>query len=102
MSLTGDATTDALVPIAQRVVGAVRDMDWRQVDECLAETIETTGGRCDPAVALLVVTAAMVPDGARPSGLLSWVGTHLEFDRLTTRGVPVDVARQLTEEDEAK
>lgn len=97
MSLTGDATTDALVPIAQRVVGAVRDMDWHQVDECLAEAIETTGGRCDPAVALLVVTAAMVPEEAPPSGLLAWVEAHAEFDRLTKRGVPTGIARQLTD-----
>lgn len=101
MSLTGDATTDELVPVAQRVVGAVRDMDWHQLDECLAEAIETTGGRCDPAVALLVVCAAMVPEDSQPSRLLGWVGSHVEYDRLTRRGVPVDVARQLTEEEAA-
>lgn len=101
MSLTGDATTDALVPIAQRFVGAVREMDSELMDELIAEVIETTGGRCDPAMALLVVTAAMVPDDSQPSGLLSWVHSHVEFDRLTQRGVPVDVARQLTDTREA-
>lgn len=73
MSLTGDAQTDALVPIAQRFVGAVHDGDTELVDELVAQTILATGGKCDPGTALAVVLAAMVPDDQAPSRLLAWL-----------------------------
>src|SRR5699024_9416395 len=99
--LTGDPTTDALVPVAQRFVGAVREMDNDLIEELLAETIDATGGRCDPAVALAITCAAMVPEHLTPSVLLSWLPSRLEFKRLTERGVPTGVAKQLTDEREA-
>lgn len=101
-SLTGDDTTDALVPIAQRFVGAVREFDTDLMDELLAEVIDTTGGRCDPAVAMAVTLAAMVPDDGTPSGLLNWVPAAVEYDRLTRQmGVAAGIAKQLTDEKEA-
>jgi len=72
VSLTGDPTTDALVPIAERFVGAVRDGDSELIEVLLAQAITATGGRCDPGTALAVVLAAMVPDDERPSHLLLW------------------------------
>ena len=97
MSLTGDPATDALVPIAQRLVAAVREHDAELVDVCVAETILATGGRCDPGIALAVVLAALVPDGYSPSALLAWRRTHAEFERLTARGVTPAVARDLVD-----
>lgn len=96
MSLTGDPTTDALVPIAQRFVEAVHEHDAEMIDESLAEVIIATGGRCDPAVALAVVLAALIPDGHSPSALLAWIKTRDELERLTTRGVSPGIAGQLT------
>jgi hypothetical protein len=95
VSLTGDPATDALVPIAQQFVGAVRDHDGDRIEELLAEAIVATGGRCDPALALLVVCAAMVPEDLKPSALLAWRQTRDEFLRLTGRGVSSGIARQL-------
>ncbi|WP_435583358.1 hypothetical protein [Amycolatopsis thermoflava] len=97
MELTGDPITDALVPIAQRFVGAVREHDIDLMDELLAEVILVTGGRCDPALALAVVCAALVPDGYSPATLLAWLTAHTEFDRLTSRGVSPQIARELAD-----
>lgn len=97
MSLTGDPTTDALVPIAERFVGAVRDGDAAAVDELLAEVITTTGGRCDPGTALAVVLAAMVPDDVEPSRLLLWRKAFAEYQKLVDRGVDHTVAQQLAD-----
>lgn len=79
MTLTGDPVTDQLVPIAARLVGAVRDHDPDGVEQALADTILATGGRCDPGAALAVVLAAMVPDDSAPSRLLAW---RRQFDAL--------------------
>lgn len=96
MSLTGDPTTDALVPIAERFVGAVRDGNSELIDELLAEVITTTGGRCDPGTALAVVLAAMVPDDQPPSRLLLWRKAFTEYERLLDRGVNHVVAKELS------
>jgi hypothetical protein len=95
-SLTGDPITDALVPVAQRLIGAVRDHDTAAVDEALAAAITVTGGRVDPAVALAIVCAAMVPEDIQPSRLLLWVQFQAEYDRLCDAGINPNIARQLT------
>lgn len=82
MSLTGDPVTDQLVPIAARLVGAVRDNDPDEVEQALADTILATGGRCDPGAALAVVLAAMVPDDVEPSRLLAWHKAYAVLDQL--------------------
>lgn len=101
-SLTGDDVTDALVPIAQQLVGAVRNGDTDGVDEALAAAIVVTGGRCDPGVALAVVCAAMVPDEDHPSHLLKWWRFQFEYDRLIAAGISPSVARELTAVGEAE
>lgn len=95
-SLTGDPITDELVPVAQQLIGAVRDSDPNGVDEALAAAITVTGGRVDPAVALAIVCAAMVPDDVAPSRLLLWVQFQAEYDRLIGTGITPTIARQLT------
>ncbi|HKS46736.1 MAG TPA: hypothetical protein VJT49_16815 [Amycolatopsis sp.] len=95
-SLTGDPLTDALIPVAQRFVGAIRDHDAELVDELLAEVILVTGGRCEPGTALAVVLAAMVSDQHAPSVLLTWLRSRAECQRLIDHGVSPEVARQLT------
>lgn len=95
-SLTGDPATDALVPVAQQLVGAVRAGDAVAVDEAFAAAIIATGGRCNPAEALAVVLAAMVPDNHTPSFLLKWMGAEAEYRRLLGQGIPTDVARELS------
>lgn len=95
MSLTGDSITDDLIPVAQRLIGAVRDSDAGEVEEALAEAILVTGGRCDPGAALAVLCAAMVPDNTPPSRLLLWWKYQAEYDRLVAAGTSPKVARQL-------
>lgn len=95
-SLTGDAVTDALVPIAQRLIGAVRDQDTNGIDEAVGEAILATGGRCDPWAALAVVLAAMVPDDEQPSVLLLWMPVQTEYARLVAAGVRPAVAQELS------
>ena len=80
MDLTGDPTTDALVPIAQRFIGAVHNHDTRAIDELVGETIYATSGRCDPGMALAVVLAAMVPEWLTPSMLLAWLRPWLAVE----------------------
>lgn len=95
-SLTGDPVTDALIPAAQQLIGAVRAGDPDAVDEAFAAAIDATGGRCNPAEALAVVLAAMVPDHHTPTYLLKWMAAEAEYQRLVGQGVPPDVARDLT------
>lgn len=95
MSLTGDPATDVLVPIAQQFVGAVRDHDPDRMEQLLADVVDATGGRCDPAMAMAVLCAAMVPDSLNAPALLAWRKTRDEFQRLTDRGVSAGIARQL-------
>lgn len=85
MTLTGDPVTDQLVPIAARLVGAVREGDADGIEQALADTILATGGRCDPGAALAVVLAAMVPDDVEPSRLLAWRRTYEALAILATR-----------------
>lgn len=94
-SLTGDPATDALIPAAQQLVGAVRANDPAAVEEAFAAAIIATGGRCNPAEALAVVLAAMVPDHHTPTYLLKWMAAEAEYQRLLGQGVPPDVAREL-------
>lgn len=94
-SLTGDPTTDALVPVALQLVGAVRAQDSGAVDEVFASAIELTGGRCDPAAALAIVCAALVPEDAQPSQLLRWQRAAAEYQRLIEKGVDPVIAEQL-------
>lgn len=93
MSLTGDTTTDALVPIAQRFVGAVRDFDPYEIDEQIAQAIYATGGKCDPHMALCIVLAAMVPEDMNPSALLQWLPTYVRYQKLVKSGMPEGIAR---------
>lgn len=79
-TLTGDPASDALVPIAQRLIAAVRDADAGSVDMCIADAIIATQGKCDPGTGLAVVLAAMVPDHYRPSQLLAWIPDHIKKD----------------------
>lgn len=77
--VTGDAETDAVLPVAARLVAAVRDYDRELIDQL----IRTTG---DLPV-LLIVTAAMVPDDYSSAELLGWVDNPTEYARLRTAGV---------------
>lgn len=95
-SLTGDAVTDELVPVAVQLVGAVRDADRDGVARALQLAEHVAGGRCDPLSALAVVLAALVPYDARPSELLSWWGYRAEYMRLRARGVDEATAHELT------
>lgn len=99
-SLTGDAVTDALVPIAMRLAGAVRSQDAAAVDEAFADAILATGGRCDPGQALAVVCAAMVPDDSRASTSLLWLSVEAERDRLAAAGVSHTVLAALLPADD--
>lgn len=63
---------DRMVPVAARIVGAVRDDDAGYLLDLIAEA-ETVGGR-QWQLALVVTLAAMVPDTATPGRLLGWLG----------------------------
>lgn len=77
--VTGDAYTDAMLPVAARQVAAVRDYDR----ELITELIRTTGDLS----ALLITTAAMVPDDYSTAELLGWLANPDEYARLRTAGV---------------
>lgn len=96
MSLTGDPTTDLLIPIALQLVGAVRAGEQSGVDEAVAAAILATGGRCDPGTALAVICAALVSEDATPSELLAWYRTNAEYERLVGNGVDPLIAGELS------
>lgn len=95
-SLTGDPITDRLAVVAQQLVGAVTDADPERIDMAFAAAAEIVDGRADPAKALAVVLAAMVPDTERASSLLGWWGYRAEYERLVAAGVDARIARELT------
>lgn len=72
---TGDAFTDALVPVAVRLSQAVHDCDQGAVSRALlaarAMGREQGRGKDDVLSALLVVLAAMVPPDRSVSELLT-------------------------------
>lgn len=79
-----------LVPIAARLVGAVRDYGPEEIAAVLARVPD---GRHD---ALAVVLAAMVDSTRTPQQLLAWVdaSTQPEYWRLIAAGVSPDVAQE--------
>lgn len=98
MSLTGDALTDRLVPVASRLVCAVRESDYDEVCEALGEAEQVTAGTAlDGAEALCVVLAAMVPWNETPARLLKWWRHRDEFASLVSAGVDPVVAADLIE-----
>lgn len=96
MSLTGDALTDHLVPVAARLVSAIRENDYDEVCASLREarTLAAEHG-LDGAEALCVVLGAMVPWNVRPSDLLAWLKHQSAFHMLVEMGVEPAVAADL-------
>ncbi|MFF4600588.1 hypothetical protein [Amycolatopsis sp. NPDC001319] len=94
-SLTGIPTLDALIPVAQQLIGAVRTNDADAMDEAFAEAIIATGGTVDPCQALAVLLAAMVPDDQRPSELLEWMSVDAGYRLLLGKGILPDIAREV-------
>lgn len=68
---TGHPDTDALIPAALRLVGAVRDGDPEAMADAETAAREASG-RDDWQHLLVLTLAAMVPDGAPASKLLAW------------------------------
>ena len=98
MSLTGDELTDRLVPVASRLVGAVREHDYDEVCAALGEAEALTAGMpLDGAEALCVVLAAMVPWSQTPARLLLWWRHRDEFDSLVQSGLDPAVAADIIE-----
>lgn len=96
MSLTGDALTDRLVPVAARLVSAVRENNAGEVKDAFGEAYDV----CDPEVvdgaeALAVVLAGMVPWNVAPSDLLAWLKHQQTFCVLVEMGVEPAVAADL-------
>lgn len=77
--VTGDARTDALVPVAARLVAATRDYDRELINQLIAATADVHG--------LIVVLAAMIPDDYSPGELVGWTTDPDEYNRLRTAGV---------------
>jgi hypothetical protein len=89
-SLTGDPELDALVPAAVRLTCGLREWDPQEVAAAFDDAAAATSPGNDPATALAIVCAAMVPWNQPPSDLLAWVTRRVEFERL--RGIGVDAA----------
>jgi hypothetical protein len=91
-AVTDDALADALVPIAARLVGTVREYGPDDV-RAILETVPD--GRYD---ALAVVLAAMVDPDSSPKELLGWTRCGLEYHRLVAAGVNARAAAVLAAE----
>lgn len=88
-SLTGSSRSDAQVPVAMALVGAVREFDAKAVAEVL-------DGADLPALA--VVLAAMVPWDQAPGQLLAWCLREGEYHRLAEAGVDEATAATIVDE----
>lgn len=103
MSLTGDALTDRLVPVAGRLVCAIRERDGDEIHAAFAEAEAVAAdaaeleGRVNGAEALCVVLAAMVPWHETPARLMEWLRHRDEFDALVQSGVAPAVAADVIE-----
>ena len=95
-SLTGDPLTDALVPVAQRLAGALEDADADAAVAAFNDAETIIGDPLVAARALAVVAAAMVPTDQEPSRLLGWWQYREEYARLIAAGVNVGMAQQLS------
>ncbi|MFC0314504.1 hypothetical protein ACFQNE_01965 [Gordonia phosphorivorans] len=62
---------DAMVPVAQQIVGAVRDGDAGPMLDLLAQAAQVGGVQW--RFVLIVTLAAMVPDDLPPRRLLAWM-----------------------------
>jgi hypothetical protein len=93
--MSNEALADALVPLAAELAATVRDFGPEDVAAVLARVPD---GRHD---ALAVVLAAMVDPDARPSELLAWTHSGLEYHRLIAAGVSHSVASTLVAEQAA-
>lgn len=87
MSLTGDELTDLMVPVAQRLIGAVREWDLDEAAAAIAEAEEAAS-----LTALVIVLAAMVPYDRSASDLLDWVSRREDFQRLRAFGIDPSAA----------
>ena len=93
MSLTGDALTDWAVPLASRLIWAVREDDKDEVAAVLSEARDEAARVGIDA--LVLVLAAMVPDDLPPSELLAWRNNPQEYLRLRSFGVGAFAASRL-------
>lgn len=62
---------DLMVPVAARIVGAVRDDDPALFLDLIAQARQVGGPGWQTA--LIVTLAAMIPDQATPGRLLEWL-----------------------------
>lgn len=74
-----------MVPVAARLVGAVREWD-------LDEVVGAIGEAGDDITVLVVVLAAMVPYDRTAGDLLGWVRHGEEFKRLVEFGIDPSAA----------
>lgn len=91
--LTGDARTDALLPVAARLVAAARDYDRDLINHLINSTSDVHG--------LVIVLAGMVPDDRSAGELLGWLADPDEYNRLRTAGVDSLTATTLVSRREA-
>jgi DNA-binding CsgD family transcriptional regulator len=93
-SLTGAPLTDAVLPFAAQLIGAVRqgdlldDLFWqahRTAARVDGDAAQDRAGTIS-ARALAIVLAAMVPDDREPSDLLAWMRHPVEYLRLREAG----------------
>ncbi len=93
-----DRLAEDTIPVALRLVGAVRETPYAGVDDTSRILAKYDVAPGTPLAALLVVLAAMVDDEKTPAELLSWTGfpTPAPAIRRARRHRPFDPA--VTEE----
>lgn len=80
--LRGDELMEELVPTAARLVGAVHELDPREVSAIFSEAGRLAGDRLAAAEHLAVLLAGMAPEEHAPSALLGWTLNPDEYHRL--------------------
>jgi hypothetical protein len=76
---TGDVLTNALVPVASALIGAVHAMDPEAVAAALADAEELAGGQLAAAQALTVLLAAWCSEDHAPAAALGWTNNPTAY-----------------------
>lgn len=80
--ITGDELTTALIPVADRLIGAVHAIDPEAVAACLADAEEFAGGQLPAAQALTVLLAAWCSEDHSDKAALGWTLDPAAYQQL--------------------
>lgn len=81
----GDELTTALIPVADRLISAVHQLDRQAVGEAFVDAGEIAGTDLAGAQLLAVIAAGMCSEDHTPDAALGWTHNPAAYQNLRTR-----------------